>query len=151
MQLEQIEQDTLNYLDQSTNPLVRVHVVYEQVTSRTDAVSISMEEYLDFLRHHDLMDVTDPLALADDDDMLQSLAGAGLPMEPCVILKSRVPSSQDLGASMVEQLTTMTDALAKALQEARGTGDPVRGHELFETLGRIESLKKRIIEHIKQG
>ena len=89
--------------------------------------------------------------MADDDDMLQSLSGAGLPMEPCVILKSRVPSSQDLGASMVEQLTTMTDALAKALQEARGTGDSVRGHELFETLGRIESLKKRIIEHIKQG
>ncbi len=151
MNLEQIEQDTLAYLSQSSNPLVRISTVHQHVTSKSDTISISLEEYSDFLESHDLMKVTDPFALAEDDETFRALGEAGLPTNPCVILESRVPSMHDLGTTIVEQLVSMTDALAKALKEARGTGDSVRGHEIYETLERVESLKKRVIDHIKSS
>ena len=49
MNLEEIEQSTLNFLSQASNPLVRITTAYEQVVRRSDVVSISLEDYIEFL------------------------------------------------------------------------------------------------------
>ena len=149
MILEDIEQHTLSYLTQVTNPLVRIATLYENVKSKFDTDIISLKDFTDFLKEHDQFKVLNPLAMTENEAMAKSLEAAGLSTSLCAILHSRIPSSQDLAAAMIEQLTSMTHALTAALSDARATGDTVKGHQIYETLERVQALEKKIIQLTK--
>lgn len=147
MNLEDIEQLALKYLGQTSNPLVQLSVLYEHVKSKSSEDIFSFQDFSDFLKEHDLIKIMDPLALTTSEQMAHSLQGSGLTSSPCAILGTRVPNAQDLAASMVEQLASMTAALSAALSEARAIGDTQKAHQVYETLERIKALEGKLIEH----
>lgn len=146
MNLEDIEQNALNYLGQTSNPLVQLTVLYEHVKSKSDTDIFSLQDFIDFLKEHDHIKIMNPLALTAGEVMVQSLEASDLLSSPCAILKTRIPSSQDLVASMVEQLHSMTAALTAALGEARSIGDTEKAHQIYETLERVKALEEKIIK-----
>ena len=151
MNLEDIEQNALTYLGQVTNPLVQVSVLYDHVKSKADEEIFSLHDFTEFLKQHELIKFMDPLSLTTSQVMAESLEASGLTSSPCSILASRVPSSQDLAASMVEQLASMTAALTAALGEARSIGNTEKAHNVYNTLERIKALEEKLISFTKSS
>ena len=149
MNLEDIEQIALNYLEQTTNPLVQISVLYDHIKSKSEDDIVSLQDFTDFLKEHDLIKIMDPLVLTSNKTLAQSLKVSGLTSSPCAILSTRIPSAQDLAAAMVDQLSSMTQALSTALAEARSIGNTEKAHEIYETLERIKALEGQLIEHTR--
>ena len=59
MNLEAIEQHVLNYLGQTSNPLVRIDVVYAHLRDSGLADGLDLVQLKSFLSHHDLFRVMD--------------------------------------------------------------------------------------------
>lgn len=146
MNFEEIEIAAFAYLKQTDNPLVRISILHTNVSSKSKDHSLSLQEFTDFLTEHSEIKVMDPLAMTQDAKTTQGFESAGFTTSPCAILASRVPSAQDLSAAMLDQLESMTNALSRALEESRSTGDTAKAHQIYETLERSSKLKEKIIE-----
>jgi hypothetical protein len=146
MNFEEIEIATLAYLKQTDNPLVRISTLHTNVNSKSKNHSLSLKEFTDFIAKHSEIKVMDPLAMTQDDKTAAGFEAAGFTTKPCAILASRLPSALDLSTAMLEQLESMTNALSRALEEARSTGETEKAHQIYETLERTSKLKEKIIE-----
>ena len=149
MILEDIEQHALTYLGQVTNPLVQVSVLYEYVRSKTSEDIFPIQDFTDFIKQHEHIKLMDPLSHTTSQMMGESLKASGFTTSPCAILGTRVPSSKDLVASMMDQMNSMTTALTSALGEARSIGDTEKAHQVYETIERIKTLEAKLIEFSK--
>ena len=149
MTIEEVEQASIAYLNQTSNPLVRVGVLHTHVTSRSKDDSLTIHEFTEFLNQHSDIRILDPLSTAQDEETAKQFETAGFTTVPCAILTSRVPSPKNLAATMLEQLESMTDALSRALEEARETGDSTRGDQIYKTLERISAMKQKVIGFTK--
>ncbi len=149
MNFEEIERASITYLKQSTNPLVKISVLHAHVPSKAKGQAPTTQKYSAFLSSHSEIKVMDPLAAIQNEDTADSFEAAGFATTPCAILATRVPNSQDLAAAMLEQLESMTNALSRALEEARTTGDTEKAHDIYETLSRTSKMKEKVIEFTK--
>lgn len=149
MNFEEIEQASINYLKQTSNPLVRITVLHAHVSKKSKEQSLTIQEYMDFLSNHFEIKVMDPLAMIQNKDTVEAFQSAGFTTSPCAILASRVPNSQHLAAAMLDQLQSMTNALSGALQEAHSNGDTAKARQIYETLERTSKIKEKIIAFTK--
>lgn len=149
MNFEDFELATLAYLKQTTNPLVRISALHAQACAKAKDAAPSIEEYTDFLRDHTEIKVMDPLAMAQDDKTAHDILMAGFKTNLCAIHTSRVPSSREMAAAMLEQLDAMTHALTLALKEARAIGDEIKGRQIYNTLERTAKMKEKVAAFTK--
>lgn len=144
MSLETIEQKCLNYLKQVTNPLVDVQVLHRHVTQDVEGGGLSYADLLDFLRHHELFKVMEPIGMAVDSDTEQLLGEAGLPATPQVILCTRIPTQGELAQAIRDQLDQMKSALVSAMREASERGDDARQDAVRRALEKMQMLEERL-------
>lgn len=145
MNLEDIEQKTLRYLSQVSNPLVRVETLRAHLREEEGFGSLSDGDLLDFLAHHELFRVIEPPGFGGDRDQTEALREAGLHPGTCVVLDTRVPSDSQTISMMAEQLDSMRGALKAALVEAhesQGSGEAT--DTLRQMLERLEGIQKRL-------
>ncbi len=102
------------------------------------------EELLDFLRRHDLFEVLDPPGLGASPEGRQMLDEAGLGMERCVVLETRLPSRGQLRDHMDEQIAQLIAALETARDEAGNRAEPERVAAINEVLQRAEMLRAKV-------
>lgn len=147
MNLEDIEQRTLTYLKQVSNPLVRLDVLYAHLFDELTphGKSLTMGELQDFLAKHELFRLMEPLGLDGDPGMAAALSAVGLVSGPCVILDTRLPTRDQLAAMMLEQLNQMAEALATALHQAREENDEARAKAILRTLDRTGAIRKKVL------
>jgi hypothetical protein len=131
MNLETVEQRTLSYLMQVSNPLVRVDTLLAHLRDAADLHALDQGVLLDFLRKHELFRV---LEAADPE------AGPG----PFVILETRVPTARQLGEMMVGQVDRMIGALSAALDQALDAGDAMKAGEVQAVLFRAHELRRKL-------
>ncbi|HOD50247.1 MAG TPA: hypothetical protein PLM14_16280 [Candidatus Hydrogenedentes bacterium] len=144
MNLEAIEQRTLSLLKQAMNPLVPFDTLVEHLRREEELGEFSNAELLDFLRHHELFEVVEPLKLAAQGIPEAVFADAGLRLSPHVILNTRVPTERQMAEQMGRQLRSLADALSAAMAAAKEQGQPDRAQALIKLLARTEELHARV-------
>ncbi len=146
MNLEAVEQKCLSYLKQVSNPLVPLHVLVQHLAGDPACGDVQEDVLLAFLRKHELFRVMDGPALSGESEQLGGLAEAGMLRGPYVILDTRIPTPAELGARVSEELETMRNALATALDNARQSDDSERSDRILALLARLEKLQKKLGE-----
>jgi hypothetical protein len=136
MNLEAIEQQSLNYLSEVSNPLVQISVLHAHLRDRGAAEDLSPAQLKSFLERHELFRVMQAPGGAESPP---SEAGASY-----VILATRVPTQAQISAMMLEQLLALEQALVTALAEAREIGDPARIGPVEEALRRVSALRDKL-------
>lgn len=135
-QLEDIEERILNYLGQVSNPLVRMDVLHRHLGGAEADRQIPLAKLEAFLTQHELIKVIKPLPEAED-NATSSYA----------ILTTRVPTAQQTSAMMLEQLNILHEALSIAQAQAQNSADFPRLGELDEALRRLDSLRRKLLDH----
>lgn len=143
MNLEDIEQKALAYLGQAGNPLVRIDVLFDHLEREVDMGGFSRSDLTKFLEGHDLIRVLSPVAAGDVEGRM--LGEAGLLVEPSAIMRTRMPTRQQIAAAMVDQLDRLGEALVAALQEARAEHDEPTESQVRGALERATALRTRIV------
>lgn len=139
MSLEAIEEHTLNYLAQVSNPLVRIEVLLAHLRDRGLAEDMSASQLRSFLSRHERVRIMEPSLSAPD------IEGVGKNEDGAyVILLTRVPTPEQLTSMMLEQLQALEQALVTARAAALEIGDPTRIGPIEEALRRIAALHKRL-------
>lgn len=133
--MEAIEQRTLAYLKQVSNPLVSLDALQAHL-AEADACKISERDLLDFLGKHELFRVLEPLSLGDHADLA--------PARPSVILETRVPTEVQLATHMLSQLDVLREALEKALREAQRNADQARIDRVAGMLERTALVREKV-------
>lgn len=144
MNLEAIEQECLAYLMQVSNPLAPLENLVRHLRSREQCAEFTEAQLLQFLRQHELFKVIEPAPADQDPDVARQLAELGVPTGPRVVLVTRIPTSAQIAGMLQEQLEVMTNALAKAMAEAKEKGDTNTEDRVLDALARAEKLKKKI-------
>lgn len=144
MNLEDIEQKTLHFLKQVSNPLVRLDVLLDHLRENSTLPDLDETRLIEFLADHELFRIIEPLAPLGDPQQLEALSETGFASDRCVILDSRVPSQDHLLAMMTDQVGRMIDSLKAAFEEAKSAGDVGRMQTLQEILGRSSELQKKL-------
>jgi len=144
MNLEAIEQTCLNYLKQVSNPLVPLSRLLRHLHEHQEFEHVHEDELLDFLRRHDLFEVLDPPGLGASAEGRQMLEEAGLGMEQCVVLETRLPSRDQLREHMDEQIAQLIAALETARDEASNRAESDRVAAINEVLQRAQTLRDQV-------
>ncbi len=143
MNLERVEELCLNYLGQSSNPLVPLNTLLEHCRRDPLCAQLQEKELSEFLKHHELVHVVEAPEVETQD--AEFFAGMGIITGPRAILKGRFPSREEIAATLQEHLTRMTDALAAALEEAqREEFEPEAIRQLKEAMGKADALKDKV-------
>ena len=124
MNLEAIEQRTLSLLKQAMNPLVPFDTLVEHLRREEELGEFSNAELLDFLRHHELFEVVEPLKLAAQGIPEAVFADAGLRLSPHVILNTRVPTERQMADQMGRQLRSLRTPSAPRWRPRRNRDNP---------------------------
>ena len=146
MELEQIEQASLEFLKHSERPLVPLETLWRHVSRGEGGEEISQDRLLGFLRQHELFQVIDPTGPVAGGANMAMLAEMGFPVGPQVILCTRVPTSETLIDQMGMELGKMIDALARARSEAQNQGNEARAQLIGQLLSHAEALHDRLEE-----
>ncbi len=141
MNLESIEQHSLNYLSQVSNPLVRIEVLHAHLRDREVVGDMDAARLKSFLEPHTLFRVMQP-ALAAGPGELD--AAAPDPGAAYVILATRVPTQAQISTMMLDQLLALGQALVTARAEALELEDAARVARIEETLHRLSALHKKL-------
>lgn len=144
LNLEDIEQRTLRYLEGVSNPLVRVDILLDHLREDDAFPDLDEARLIEFLTEHELFRIIEPLAPLGGPHNSEALSEISLPAEHCVILDTRVPSQEQLLVKMMEQVTKMVDALRSAFEEAKSTGDVGRMQSLQDVLDRSSELQRKL-------
>lgn len=142
--LEDIEQTTLSYLKQVSNPLVTLEQLTRHLQQRIEDLDVSEAELIEFLDDHELFTVFRPMGMAAESDGAQLLSDAGVKAEVCVMLETRVPTQTQLAEMFAGQFGRMREALQAAQQEAAQQNDEVRAQKVRTLLARLDSLEQRL-------
>ena len=143
MQLEEVEQRVLSYLQQVRNPLVRFDTLIKYVRDDERFAEIDEKDFLGFIDDHELFRVIEPAAFSDG--IGSALAEVGLLGERAVMIATRAPSPKQVAELMLDQLRLLAEALSTALRETRESGDELRETRVRRALARIDSLRKRLL------
>jgi hypothetical protein len=144
MNLEEIEQRTLKYLMEVSTPLVPVDTLLRFLQRHGEFPDLTEDEFVGFLRHHELFRVIDPLPLPNDPEAEKNMAEAGFRPRPRVVLCTRIPTAQDLKEGMLEELGKMLEALGAALDNALHNRDMKRARELRAIIGKAKTLAEKL-------
>jgi hypothetical protein len=144
MNLESIEQQSLNYLSEVSNPLVRIEVLHAHLRDRGFADDMDSAQLKSFLERHTLFRVMQPAPLAAGADSGGPDSSALDPGAAYVILATRVPAQAQLSAMMLEQILALEQALVTARAQALEHGDPARVGPIEEALRRVSSLREKL-------
>lgn len=143
MNLEKTEERCLNYLRQASNPLVPVQTLVEFCRRDPECGKLELKELVDFLRPHELVHVVD--GPKDDEEVdVEIFEEAGIIMGPRVILKSRIPSRDQMADMLSSQVQNMTSVLVEALELAKKKGDAAHIAELEAALIKSEELRGKM-------
>lgn len=144
MHLERIETLCLDFLRHASNPLTPVETLYEHCIGEGDVnMSLTLDSLLDFLRSHNEIIVVE----GDANDLpvnAQAMETAGINLEPRAILKTRMPSRQELRDMFQQQLEQMRFHLREALLAAKINKDDKTMHELEKALERMNALEEKM-------
>lgn len=140
MNLEAVEQKTLSFLRQTTNPLVPIQTLLAHLNQDPETAGMSETELKAFLKWHELFRVLEPGNVPAPRELTHMLLGEG----PFVILDTRVPTSEQVLQLMTTQMDVMIESLIKALDQARVQGDPERGREVLKLLSRAQKLRMKL-------
>jgi len=146
MNLEEIEQKTLSYLKQVSNPLVPLDRLARYLKQNGVLGDMTEAELLTFLHRHELFRVMEPPGLGDDPGMNSAMASLGLNTKPYVILDTRIPTKADVVVGLDEQLLRMAEALIAAAAEAKEKGEDARREKIERMLDRIKAARKHLKE-----
>ncbi|PCJ65056.1 MAG: hypothetical protein COA73_03250 [Candidatus Hydrogenedentota bacterium] len=144
MNFEDIEQKTLLYLQQANNPLVRIDVLHQHLSNDLPKDLMSLQDFLEFLNQHELFRVINPLPMEENPGMKDVFDEAGFASEPCVLLDTRIPTSEQTYGMMLSQLSTLNNALGLAMREARDNNDTARVHAIKMAIERSVKLNERV-------
>ncbi len=147
MILERVEERCLEYLAQTTNPLVSVGVLLEVCQRDEGGRDLDLPVLLDFLRAHAEIDVLDG-PTEEERVSPGAFSQAGIEMGPRAILKTRIPAPRDMLGMLAAQIQTMKDVLGKALANTEGEAD-ARTEKLREALLRAEALETKFRQSMR--
>ena len=150
MNMERIEELCLNYLRQSSNPLVPVATLAEYCAREDRGSGVSRDELLHFLRKHGEVQVMEGPSETEaiGQDLFNS---AGIDMGPRVILNTRVPTPEEMAAMLSSQVKAMLDVLRPAIDVAEKERDEGRVQALKSALDRAEGMDARIAAALRGG
>jgi len=143
MNLEKIEEKCLHYLAQASNPLVPIDTLLAYCQRDPDCGKLDRQELLDFLRPHAQFQVMEGLEMGSAIDP-ETFKAAGIHMGQRAILKSRVPSKDEITEMLFGQLKDMTDVLVASLNQAKAAKDEERVEQLEEALKKSEALRAKM-------
>lgn len=143
MNLELIEEKCLNYLRQASNPLVPVNTLLEFCRREPECGKLELQELLDFLRPHELVKVVDGPDEGEAVDQ-ETFDAAGINMGPRAILKSRVPTKEQMTDMIAAQMRNMTEMLVEALELAKKAQDEAHIQEIEAALQKSEALRQKM-------
>lgn len=146
LNLEHVEQTTLRYLKQVSNPLVLFDVLYEHLCQDEKLAQLDKNDLRSFLSQHELFKVIDAPYVESVPETATELAQEGFSAGPYVILETRVPTSEQLAEMMTSQLQGINEALSSALVQARERGDATTETKLVDALRRTNEIRKRLGE-----
>lgn len=148
MNLEAIEQRTLNFLKQSANPLVSFDKLAEYLRRSEDLGPFTDAELKDFLRNHELFEVVEPVQLGGQDVPEALLAETGYQFSPHVILTTRVPTERQMAEHMLQQLRSLAEALNAAMVAAKEQGKSEKAQMLIKLQARAQELQERVARFV---
>ncbi len=143
MNLEAVEQASLEYLRTVNRPLVPVNQLLRHLQQERGLADFDEGELLNFLRNHELFSVIDPIGLSADPAGATRLENAGIHAGPSVILSTRIPARSELAKLIDEQMESLCSALRAAMKEASEHGRPDVARQIVELLDRTNSLRER--------
>lgn len=141
MNLEEVEQHCLRYLEQSKNPLVSVNTLLAHLWTNEQFADVTEQDLLAFLRRHELVLVIDSPATSEAE---QVMAEADFSQGPYAILRTRIPTKSEMSALILEQLDQMTAALTGALREAVSQGDKENQQTVAELLEKTQKFRDKL-------
>jgi len=141
MNLEAIEQHVLSYLGQTSNPLVRVDVVYAHLRDSGLADGLDLARLKSFLSRHELVRIMEAPLLPHG---ATRGGGATDTEDAYAILTSRVPSPEQISTMMLDQLVALEEALLSARAQALELGDPARTGPIEMALRRAAALREKL-------
>lgn len=141
MDLEEIETLTLNYLSQTSSPLVGVNVLFAHLKDRGLPDDFQPSDLLDFLSNHADVKILRPNAMIEAGP---EPSGANATSGVFALLVSRRPTETQLAAMMLEQLDALEDALKIAREHSAEAGDEARREQIEDALKRTLSLRDRL-------
>lgn len=142
MNLERVEELTLNYLAQAPQPVVGVETLLHFIQREESLAKLSFQELLDFLRRH--QDITVLEGLGEENGLDPVLSSeAGLYIGPRAVLNTRVPPQRDMLLMLVQQLDQMQLTLNTTLSHALQAGDSGRAAQARLALDRAQTLRER--------
>jgi len=143
MNLETIEQRTLAYLRDSPRLIVPISEVLKMLDEDEDCQGMDQVRLLQFLREHELFVIVDPND-ADKPHGAAMQSELGLLTEPGVSLTERIPSNDQVLASMADALDSMMKALETGTSQARSDSDPQRALRVQNILKRARELHEKM-------
>ena len=149
MRLERIEKVCLEFLRNSANPLVPVQVLHETCLAEGEA-GLDCEALAKFLSEHAEIMVIDgsseELPLPEE-----AFRQAGVHLGSRAILKSRLPSRQEIQEMFQQQVEHMRANLLEAIRKATALGDGAAVKDLESALERSYELEKKVKTHFSQN
>lgn len=143
MNLERIEQRCLNFLKQSTNPLVPLDTLLAYVRRDDECLEVDGPGLAAFVRQHELFRLIDPPEMPVGPDGVSALQNLGFRAQPLAVLVTRVPTEQDFIMQFALQMHNLEESLQAAARDAEMEGDAGRAAEATRLLFRTKQLSER--------
>jgi hypothetical protein len=144
MNLEAVEQRCLSYLRETTRLLVPVSELLRILDQDEDTQGMDESRLVPFLHAHELFSVIEPDDIQPRGAAMQS--EMDLIRERAVCLVERVPSNDQVLASMADALTSMMQALETGTDHARKDANPERALEVQNILKRAREIRMKMME-----
>lgn len=135
MNLETVEQRCLAYLAEAANPMVSISELLIHCRREPDCAGLTERTLLGFLRRHDQVRVIQPPPGLESDE-----AAA----EQWVILKTRLPTREQMALLMTKQMEKLTEALQAALEQAKANNDLDTASQINSTLDKARALDAKV-------
>lgn len=143
--MEKIEEICLSTLRQAQNPLVPVTMLLQRCNREKEIIELSEEVFVNFLRHHDLIELVD--GPTPQEAITQGIfEQGGINMGLRAILKERIPNDNEMKLMMAEQMKIMLDTLNKAIGDAENEGDQDQKQQLEATLAKAKNIQLKLQE-----
>lgn len=143
MQIGRLEEVCLELLRDAENPLVPVGALYQHcIRDRDIGESLTETALLQFLRDHIDVVVVDGVDM-DAPVTAEEFGLAGIDMGPRALLKSRMPTREELKKMFRMQLAQMRETLLDALARAKERGEKDRMAEIEIAIENTDAIDER--------
>jgi hypothetical protein len=140
--LELLEEKILDYLGQTSNPLVSVSKLCAHLQESEEFRALGESRLIEFLQGHERCRVMESPTSPGANALAESLGEQSLARGRYAILDNRVPTMDQVSDMIATQLESLKEALATALGQAREKGDQTTADQLLNALGRAEKIQQ---------